>query len=192
MTWWRARRGGGRERLQRDGTPAGDVAKTLRRTSSQDRTEICRTARSDGRTLDLTSRGEFAVSKTRLFSPARPILRASHPGGSRIGCQRPDENGRFPLRDGSTEQKIMRRIRANKSNRQVIVVAQDSDIAAKRDAEAVIAMDFRGGQRIIVVEGTRSPQGRGFREEVRRMVLGGLEAFESRHKALAVEVLRAH
>lgn len=53
-------------------------------------------------------------------------------------------------------------------------------------------MDYRGGQCVIVEGGTGCLQERGPREEVCRVMDGGLEAFGSRYKRLAGEVLRAH
>lgn len=40
---------------------------------------------------------------------------------------------------------IVRRIKESKGNRQVIVVTQSPDTVMEGDAEAVVAMGFRGG-----------------------------------------------
>ena len=87
---------------------------------------------------------------------------------------------------------IVRQIRESKRNRQVIVVTHNPNIVVNGHAEAVIAMDFRKGQCVIVEEGTGCLQDRGPREEVCRVMEGGLQAFQSRYERLAVEVLGVH
>ena len=86
---------------------------------------------------------------------------------------------------------IVQQIRESKNSRQVIVVTHNPNIVVNGDAEGVIAMDFRNGQCVIVEDGTGCLQERGPREEVCRVMEGGLEAFDSRYRRLAVEVLRA-
>ncbi|MDE0620651.1 MAG: AAA family ATPase [Bryobacterales bacterium] len=86
---------------------------------------------------------------------------------------------------------IVQQIRESKNARQVIVVTHNPNIVVNGDAEAVITMDYRHGQCAIVEDGTGCLQERGPREEVCRVMEGGLEAFDSRYKRLAVEVLRA-
>ena len=86
---------------------------------------------------------------------------------------------------------IVRQIRESKRNRQIIVVTHNPNIVVNGDAEAVIAMDFLHGQCVVVKEGTGCLQEQGPRKEVCRVMEGGLEAFESRYKRLAIEVLHA-
>ena len=86
---------------------------------------------------------------------------------------------------------IVQQIRESKSTRQVIVVTHNPNIVVNGDAEAVIAMDYRGGQCVIVGDGTGCLQERGPREQVCQVMEGGLRAFVSRYKRLAVEVLDA-
>ena len=86
---------------------------------------------------------------------------------------------------------IVRQIRESKRNRQIIVVTHNPNIVVNGDAEAVIAMDFLHGQCVVVGEGTGCLQEQGPRKNVCRVMEGGLEAFESRYKRLAIEVLRA-
>ena len=85
---------------------------------------------------------------------------------------------------------IVQQIRESKNARQVIVVTHNPNIVVNGDAEAVITMNYRHGQCAIVEDGTGCLQERGPREEVCRVMEGGLEAFDSRYKRLAVEVLR--
>ena len=73
-----------------------------------------------------------------------------------------------------------------------MVVTHNPNIVVNGDAEAVIAMHYRHGQCVIVEDGTGCLQERGPREEVCGVMEGGLKAFDSRYKRLAVEVLRAH
>ena len=86
---------------------------------------------------------------------------------------------------------IVQQIKACKRNRQVIVVTHNPNIVVNGDTEAVIAMDFQKGQCLILKDGTGCLQERGPREEVCRVMEGGLEAFDSRYKRLAVEILHA-
>lgn len=85
---------------------------------------------------------------------------------------------------------IVQQIRESKKTRQVIVVTHNPNIVVNGDAEAVITMNYRNGQCAIVEDGTGCLQERGPREEVCRAMEGGLEAFDSRYKRLAVEALR--
>lgn len=86
---------------------------------------------------------------------------------------------------------IVQQMRKSKRNRQVIVVTHNPNIVVNGDAEAVVAMDFQKGQCVILNDGTGCLQERGPREEVCRVMEGGLEAFDSRYKRLAVEILHA-
>ena len=85
---------------------------------------------------------------------------------------------------------IVRQIRENKRQRQVIVATHNPNIVVNGDAEMVIAMDHRGGQCIILEEGTGCLQDHGVREEVCRVMEGGRKAFEARYKRLLEEVDR--
>ena len=85
---------------------------------------------------------------------------------------------------------IVRQIRENKRQRQVIVATHNPNIVVNGDAEMVIAMDHRGGQCIILEEGTGCLQDRGVRDEVCRVMEGGRKAFEARYKRLLKEVDR--
>ena len=85
---------------------------------------------------------------------------------------------------------IVRQIRENKRQRQVIVATHNPNIVVNGDAEMVIAMDHRGGQCIILEEGTGCLQDHGVREEVCRVMEGGRKAFEARYKRLLGEVDR--
>ncbi len=86
---------------------------------------------------------------------------------------------------------IVQQIRECKSSRQIIVVTHNPNIVVNGDAEAVIAMDYRHGECVIVNDGTGCLQESGPRETVCRVMEGGLEAFVSRYKRLAVEGLHA-
>ena len=86
---------------------------------------------------------------------------------------------------------IVQQLREIKSSRQVIVVTHNPNIVVNGDAEAVIAMDFRHGQCVIVDDWTGCLQESGPRETVCRVMEGGLKAFVSRYKRLAVDGLHA-
>ena len=80
---------------------------------------------------------------------------------------------------------VVRQIRENKLRRQIIVVTHNPNIVVNGDAEMLHALDFRGGQCIVVQSG--SLQEEAMREEVCRIVEGGREAFERRYRRLGPE-----
>jgi len=79
---------------------------------------------------------------------------------------------------------IVRQIRENKRQRQVIVATHNPNIVVNGDAEMVIAMDHNGGQCVVVEDGTGCLQDHGVREEICRVMEGGRKAFEARYKRL--------
>ncbi len=86
---------------------------------------------------------------------------------------------------------IVRQIRENKRQRQVIVATHNPNIVVNGDAEMVIAMDHQRGQCVVVNEGTGCLQERGVRDEICRVMEGGRQAFEARYKRLLEEVAHA-
>ena len=80
---------------------------------------------------------------------------------------------------------VVRQIRENKLRRQIIVVTHNPNIVVNGDAEMLHALDFRGGQCIVAQSG--SLQEEAMREEVCRVMEGGREAFERRHRRLGPE-----
>ncbi len=82
---------------------------------------------------------------------------------------------------------IVSQIRKNKIRRQVIVATHNPNIVVNGDAEMVIAMDQRGGQCVVVKDGSGCLQSEGVREEVCRVMEGGRKAFEERYRRIAWE-----
>lgn len=79
---------------------------------------------------------------------------------------------------------IVRQVRENKRQRQVIVATHNANIVVNGDAEMVIAMDHRGGQCRLIEEGTGCLQERGVRDEILRVMEGGREAFDQRYRRI--------
>lgn len=77
---------------------------------------------------------------------------------------------------------IVSQVRENKLRRQVIVITHNPNIVVNGDAEAVFALDQRGGQCRIVAHGCL--QSIAVRDEVCRVMEGGREAFEKRYKRI--------
>ncbi len=80
---------------------------------------------------------------------------------------------------------VVRQIRENKLERQIIVVTHNPNVVVNGDAEMLHTMDFRGGQCVISRKG--SLQDRGMREEVCRIMEGGREAFKNRYRRMGLE-----
>jgi hypothetical protein len=85
---------------------------------------------------------------------------------------------------------IVRQIRENKRQRQVIVATHNPNIVVNGDAEMVIAMDHNKGQCVVVEEGTGCLQESGVRDEICRVMEGGRKAFAARYKRLLEEMDR--
>lgn len=85
---------------------------------------------------------------------------------------------------------IVRQIRENKRQRQVIVATHNPNIVVNGDAEMVIAMDHNSGQCVVVEKGTGCLQESGVRDEICRVMEGGRKAFEARYKRLLEEMDR--
>ena len=85
---------------------------------------------------------------------------------------------------------IVRQIRENKRQRQVIVATHNPNIVVNGDAEMVISMDHNGGQCVVVENGTGCLQNSGVRNEICRVMEGGRKAFEARYKRLLEEMDR--
>ena len=81
---------------------------------------------------------------------------------------------------------IVKQIRENKLRRQLIVVTHNPNVVVNGDAELVHAFDFRGGQCRVVERGAL--QERTLRDEVCRVMEGGIEAFAKRWARLGREV----
>jgi len=79
---------------------------------------------------------------------------------------------------------VVQQIRTTKMSRQVIVVTHNPNIVVNGDAEAVIEMDFRKGQCMVVDKGTGCLQDQGTRDTICRVMEGGVKAFEARHRRL--------
>jgi predicted ATPase len=77
---------------------------------------------------------------------------------------------------------VVNQIRETKLRRQIIVVTHNPNIVVNGDAEMLHALDFRGGQCVVVKAG--SLQETEIREEVCRVMEGGREAFERRYRRL--------
>jgi PHP family Zn ribbon phosphoesterase len=84
---------------------------------------------------------------------------------------------------------IVRQVRENKLRRQLIVVTHNPNIVVNGDAELVVAMDFRGGQCLIVERGSLQEQA--VRAEVCRVMEGGEQAFRQRYRRLVERTGRA-
>ena len=82
---------------------------------------------------------------------------------------------------------IVQQLRASKRRRQIIVATHNPNVVVNGDAEMVISMDHRGGQCVVVREGTGSLQDQGVRDEVCRVMEGGRTAFERRYRRLLQE-----
>ncbi|MFC4259617.1 TrlF family AAA-like ATPase [Marinobacter lacisalsi] len=80
---------------------------------------------------------------------------------------------------------IVRQIRANKQRRQLIIVTHNPNVVVNGDAEMVHAFDFLGGQCGVVQKGAL--QEKSLRDEVCRVMEGGLEAFSRRWARLGRE-----
>ena len=74
---------------------------------------------------------------------------------------------------------LVNRFREMKSTRQMIVVTHNPNIVVHGDAEYVISLNANGGQTIVGCQG--GLQERGIRDEICRVMEGGLEAFRSRY-----------
>lgn len=85
---------------------------------------------------------------------------------------------------------IVRQIRENKRQRQVIVATHNPNIVVNGDAEMVISMDHIGGQCIVLEDGTGCLQEHGVRDEICRVMEGGRKAFKARYKRLLEEMDR--
>jgi energy-coupling factor transporter ATP-binding protein EcfA2 len=79
---------------------------------------------------------------------------------------------------------IVHQIRQGKRQRQVIVVTHNPNIVVNGDAEMVIAMDYRGGQCVVLGSGTGCLQNWGVRQEICRVMEGGARAFEDRYRRI--------
>lgn len=77
---------------------------------------------------------------------------------------------------------VVTQIRENRMRRQLIVVTHNPNIVVNGDAEMLHALDFLAGQCRVVQSG--SLQERAMRDEVCRVMEGGVEAFEGRYKRL--------
>ncbi|WP_423925587.1 TrlF family AAA-like ATPase [Candidatus Palauibacter sp.] len=80
---------------------------------------------------------------------------------------------------------VVRQIRENKLQRQIIVVTHNPNIVVNGDAEMLHVMDFSAGQCRVAREG--SLQEREIRDEVCRVMEGGRDAFERRYRRLGDE-----
>ena len=77
---------------------------------------------------------------------------------------------------------LVSRLRETKLKRQIIVVTHNPNIVVHGDAELVLSLDTDGGQSKIVCRG--GLQERRVRDEICRVMEGGLEAFESRYRRI--------
>lgn len=80
---------------------------------------------------------------------------------------------------------IVRQIRENKLNRQILVVTHNPNIVVNGDAEFVIVMDQRAGQCHVTISG--SLQEPDVRKEICDVMEGGREAFEKRYRRVMLE-----
>ena len=77
---------------------------------------------------------------------------------------------------------LVSRLRETKLKRQIIVVTHNPNIVVHGDAEFVLSLDTDGGRSKIVCRG--GLQERRVRDEICRVMEGGLEAFESRYRRI--------
>ena len=77
---------------------------------------------------------------------------------------------------------LVSRFREAKLKRQLIVVTHNANIAVHGDAEMVLSLDTDSGRSKIVCQG--GLQERRIRDEICRVMEGGLEAFESRYQRI--------
>lgn len=81
---------------------------------------------------------------------------------------------------------VVRQLRENKRQRQIIAVTHNPNIVVNGDAEMLHALDFRGGQCRVIEKG--SLQEKAMRDEVCHVMEGGRDAFERRYRRLGKEV----
>ncbi len=86
---------------------------------------------------------------------------------------------------------IVTQLRDNKRRRQVIVATHNPNIVVNGDAEMVNAMDQVNGQCIVLERGSGCLQSVEVREEICRVMEGGMDAFELRYRRLREEMNRA-
>ncbi len=79
---------------------------------------------------------------------------------------------------------IVRQIREEKQNRQIIVVTYNPNIVVNGDAELVVALAAQSGMTQKEREG--SLQDRKVRETICKVMEGGLDAFKERYKRITV------
>ena len=77
---------------------------------------------------------------------------------------------------------LVSRLRETKLKRQVIVVTHNPNIVVHGDAELVLSLEAAGGRSHIACEG--GLQERRVRDEICRVMEGGLEAFKSRYQRI--------
>ena len=77
---------------------------------------------------------------------------------------------------------LVNRFREMKSTRQMIVVTHNPNIVVHGDAEYVVSLSVNAGQTIVGCHG--GLQERGVRDEICRVMEGGLEAFRSRYRRI--------
>ena len=76
--------------------------------------------------------------------------------------------------------EVVKVLRAVCKARQVIVATHNANVAVLGDAELVLALDADSGQgKVIALGGLESP---GVAEATRRILEGGDEAFQARHR----------
>lgn len=78
---------------------------------------------------------------------------------------------------------IVQQLRRIKARRQVLVVTHNANIVVNGDAEHVVALDVRGGQATQVCTGGLQEQK--VRDEICRVMEGGVEAFRQRYRRIA-------
>ncbi|MFH1096337.1 MAG: PHP-associated domain-containing protein [Candidatus Desantisbacteria bacterium] len=79
---------------------------------------------------------------------------------------------------------IVKQVRENKKQRQIIIVTHNPNIVVNGDAEMVYSLDFKNGQSCIIKEGCL--QEKEIRLEICRSMEGGIIAFEQRYKRINI------
>ena len=77
---------------------------------------------------------------------------------------------------------LVRRLREQKAQRQIIVVTHNPNIVVHGDAELAISLDTKNGEASVVCSG--GLQERKVRDEICRVMEGGREAFQARYRRI--------
>ena len=77
---------------------------------------------------------------------------------------------------------LVRRLREQKAQRQIIVVTHNPNIVVHGDAELAVSLDTKNGEAVVVCSG--GLQEREVRDEICRVMEGGRDAFQARYRRI--------